>query len=319
MELSHFHKPLLISGLCVRRSRSLEFLQDIPSRPTSHRPQCSDSNLTFVLDCSSNVHWTWCSRCQQLGDEVPQSTTSCPNLWVCQVWFPRGLLSHMGRLYGWRDSPISLGGGPQSWLCPLISLALESIEIARCVSRLSTGPHHLVPDPQREFWCSTALEIIQMFCVHMQSLTHDSEVAQGLQDNCDGWPVPSDQNRKTSLFSVVAPTNHHVYREAIVASNPCRFASWSLSSTPALWLLWTFPKAGPAHFTKFLGMFLGNYYATVSEINRFNGSIRACWPCHGQVLRQPTLASRVLAILIWPIWANPILANQFSCFDIKLS
>ena len=146
-------------------------------------------------------------------------------------WFPRGLLSHIGRLYGWTDSPISLGGGPQSWLCSLISLALESIEIARCVSRLSTGPHHLVPDPQREFWCSTALEIIQMFCVHMQSLTHDSEVAQGLQDNCDGWPVPSDQNRKTSLFSVVAPTNHHVYREAIVASNP--FVALHLGRSPA--------------------------------------------------------------------------------------
>ena len=94
----------------------------------------------------------------------------------------------MGRLYGWGDSPITPpGGGPQSWLfCPLISLALESIEIARGVSRWSTGSRHPVPDPQREFWCTTALEIIQMFSVHVQSLTHDSEVAQGLQHNWDG-------------------------------------------------------------------------------------------------------------------------------------
>ena len=47
--------------ICVRCSRSVG-LQDIPSRPTSHCPQCSDSNLTFVLDCSSNVHWTWCCQ-----------------------------------------------------------------------------------------------------------------------------------------------------------------------------------------------------------------------------------------------------------------
>ena len=153
-----------------------------------HCPQCSDSNLTFVLDCSSNVHWTWCSRCQQRGVEVPQSPLPVPQSAGVSGWFSRGPLSQMGRLYGWRDSPISPpGGGPQSWLfCPLISLALESIEIARGVSRWSTGSRHPVPDPQCEFWRSTALEIIQMFGAHVQSLTHDSEVAQGLQHNWDG-------------------------------------------------------------------------------------------------------------------------------------
>ena len=111
----------------------------------------------------------------------------CPNLGVCQAGFPEAP-SHLWGVFTDGDSPISPpGGGPQSWLfCPLISLALESIEIARGVSRWSTGSRHPVPDPQREFWCSTALEIIQMFSAHVQSLTHDSEVAQGLQHNWDG-------------------------------------------------------------------------------------------------------------------------------------
>ena len=152
--------------ICARCSRSVG-LQDFPSRPTSHCPQCSDSNLTFVLDCSSNVHWTWCSRCQQRGVEVPRSPFPVPQSVGVSGWFSRGPFSHMGRLYGWGDSPITPpGGGPQSWLfCPLISLALESIEIARGVSRWSIGSRHPVPNPQREFWNPTALEIIQMFSV----------------------------------------------------------------------------------------------------------------------------------------------------------
>ena len=110
----------------------------------------------------------------------------------------------MGRLHGWGDSPITpVGGGLQSWLfCPLISLALESIEIARGVSRWSTGSRH--PVPQREFWCSTALEIIHMFSVHVQTLTHDSEVAQGLQHNWDGGHLSARFQELCSLPHIVS-------------------------------------------------------------------------------------------------------------------
>ena len=85
--------------ICARCSRSVG-LQDIPSRPTSHCPQCSDSNLTFVLDCLLSTHR--------------------PLYWS-------QLRSHV--------------------VCPLGQL----------------DPVHPVPHPQREFWRSTALEIIQMF------------------------------------------------------------------------------------------------------------------------------------------------------------
>ena len=175
--------------ICVRCSRFVG-LQDLPVRPTSHCPQCRDSSLTFVVDCSSNAHhWTWCFRCQQRGVVgVVQSPSVVPQLVGVPGWFSRAPLSQMGRLYGWGDSPISLPGcGPQSWLfCPLISLALESIEIARGVPRWSTGSRHPVPDLQRDFWRSSALEIIQFFGAHLQTLSHDSEVAQGLQHNWEG-------------------------------------------------------------------------------------------------------------------------------------
>ena len=109
---------------------------------TSHCPQCCDGVLV-----ASN------EQSRSLTHFLPQSVG-------VSGWFSRGFLSHMGRLYGWGDFPISLlGGGPQSWLsCPLISLALESIEIACGVSLWST----CFRPPQREFLCSTALEINQM-------------------------------------------------------------------------------------------------------------------------------------------------------------
>ena len=182
--------PLLIGGLlsgCVL---------DVPdlrgSRTSLHDPFPIARNAVVRISPLS-----WIVLPTSIGHGVPVASNEglksfnhhflCPNLWV-SGWFSQGPLSQMGRLYGWGNFAISPpGGGPQSWLfCPLISLALESIGIARGVSRQSTGSRHPVPDPQRDFWCSTALEIIQMFSVHVQSWTHDSEVVQGLQHNSDG-------------------------------------------------------------------------------------------------------------------------------------
>ena len=163
-------------------------LQDIPSRLTSHCPQCSDLNLIFVLDCSSNVHWTWCSRCQQRGVEVPHSPLPVPQSVGVSGWFSSPSSHIWGVFTDGEILPllllvVGLSHGSSVHSSPL---ALESIEIARGVSHWSTGSRHPVPDPQCEFWCSTALEIIQMFSVHVQSLTHDSEAAQELQHNWDG-------------------------------------------------------------------------------------------------------------------------------------
>ena len=81
-------------------------------------------------------------------------------------------------LRGWGESPITPpGSGPQSWLfCPLIFVALESVEVACGVAPWSTGSRHPVP----------AIEIIQMFGTFVQSLSPESEAAQGLQHNWDG-------------------------------------------------------------------------------------------------------------------------------------
>ena len=55
-----------------------------------------------------------------------------------------------------------------------------------------------------EFWRSTALEIIQMFGAFVQSLTQDSELAQGLQHNWDGG-----EHLSARLPGVVFPSTHH--------------------------------------------------------------------------------------------------------------
>ena len=175
--------------ICVRCTRSVG-LSDIPTRPVSQCPRCNDSNLSLVLDCHSHERWMWCARCQVRGAEVPGAlTVPVPQVDVrLSGWFSQGPLSEMGPLYGWGESPITPpGSGPQSWLfCPLISLALESVEVACGVAPWSTGSRHPVPDRQRHFWRSTAMEIIQMFGTFVQSLSPESEAAQGLQHNWDG-------------------------------------------------------------------------------------------------------------------------------------
>ena len=87
--------------ICARCSRSAG-LEDIPSRNISHCPQCSGSNLTFVLDCSSNVHWTWCSRCQQRGVEVLQSPLPVPQSVGVRLVFPRPPLTNGASLRMWK-------------------------------------------------------------------------------------------------------------------------------------------------------------------------------------------------------------------------
>ena len=63
-------------------------------------------------------------------------------------------------------------------------------------------PVTLFLTPSANSGVSTALEIIQMFSVHVQSLTHDSEVAQGLQHG--------GEQLVSSSPGVAFPSTHHV-------------------------------------------------------------------------------------------------------------
>ena len=200
--------------ICARCSRS------VGSRTSLHDPLPIARNAVIPISPLS-----WIVLPTSIRHGVPVASNEgvksfnhhflCPNLWVCQVGFPEAS-SHISASSQMGRFPISPpGGGPQSWLfCPLISLAVESIEIARGVSRWSTGSGHPLPDPQREFCCSTALEIIQMSSAHVQSLTHDSEVVQGLQHNWDGAFI-------TSSPGVVFPSTHHVRIVCLVRQAVC--------------------------------------------------------------------------------------------------
>ena len=171
--------------ICARCSRSVG-LQDIPSRPTSHCPQCSDSNLTWIVLPTSRHSVPVASK-EGLKSLIHHFL--CPNLWVCQVGFPEAP-SHMwgvftdGEILPSLLLVVGLSHGSSVHSSPLLWSQLRS-HVLCPVGQLD--PVTLVPDPQREFWCSTALEIIHMFSVHvgLQHNWHGGEHLSGrLQELC---------------------------------------------------------------------------------------------------------------------------------------
>ena len=131
--------------LCVGCSRTVDLSHVLPS----DSPPCPQfSNVpTMVVDVAASQHWFWCSRCQRsleacvVEPPIPQGKSVALQA-TPRDSFTQGPLSRMGRLYGWRDPPVTApGSGTQSWLlCPLISLALAGAERAHGVPLCSTGP-----------------------------------------------------------------------------------------------------------------------------------------------------------------------------------
>ena len=176
----------------------------IPHRPEVACSSCGSSCSTLVVDCVSSNRWMWCGSCQRREEIRPIAS---PDAIGAFNWFVRGPLSTMGSLYGWGESPISPpGSGPQSWLfCPLISLGLVAAEQARGAPLYSTGSRSPVPDVQRAFWCSQAMEVIQLYSDFFQSLSPQSDVALSLQCGWSGGQhLPADVQERCTPPQIMA-------------------------------------------------------------------------------------------------------------------
>ena len=103
--------------------------------------------LFKLLSCFSNVHWTWSSRCQQRGVEVPHSQLLVPQSMGVSGWFSRGPLSYLGPHFSawWWASVMAL----LSIHLPCFGVLLWSQLRWHGVSRWSTGScHPLWPKPR---------------------------------------------------------------------------------------------------------------------------------------------------------------------------
>ena len=143
-------------------------------------------NAGAVLDVITGNVTRVCTSCNHV---VPDPDTVAER----RDWSPSGPLSRLGPLCGWgASSPSPPGEGTQSWLfCPLMSLALLSLEARHAVPAHSTGPRAQVPDPQAQFWTAHAGDVIHAFADHFSGLTSDNPVSVALSSPAS-WGTAGD-------------------------------------------------------------------------------------------------------------------------------
>ena len=158
----------------------------VPQTVAPHSTQCSIPCIVMV-DCVSSERWLWCSRCQrrigsaqfEVTPRVSPASAAVPE--TPREWATQEPLRQMARLYGRRDSPITVPvSGTQSRLhCPVMSIALAGAGRAGAVP-LDLASQFL------HFRKDTGFRIINSLTTHFQSPSRQSSVALELQSP-DAW------------------------------------------------------------------------------------------------------------------------------------